>query len=112
MKAIITLVVLGLLGAGGYWLYTRVLSPSEARACRKLAELCGEADSKARTDRCEAMLTKLGEVTGKETMASSEQCILESTSCAEASGCLLSAGGNAIGEFFKGLQRGLTDKEK
>jgi hypothetical protein len=108
-KLVTTVIVLGLLGAGGYLLYRHVLAPPEQRACRHLADLCGNSDEAGQEalQRCQGLLQDLTRASGGKRMKKVTGCILESQSCAKGMGCLAGAGLGAAGEFFDGLREAI-----
>lgn len=108
-KLLLWLVVLGLLGGGGYFVYTRYLARNEASACRKLAELCGAA-SDERLKQCEEQLRRLNEVSGKDSLQKAVRCIDDSTTCPKALGCVVGVGVGAIGEFLQGVKQAVEGK--
>jgi hypothetical protein len=95
--------VLGLFGCD-------LLAPAPERVCNRMAKLCElkPADAKA----CSEELTKSAGVLGKERIDKMTTCVKESTTCAEAGGCMAGTGVAAVGEqldnFMKGMDRALA----
>jgi hypothetical protein len=104
MKA---LVVIALLGAGGYFAWSRIARP-EKRACAKMSELCGDKDGA----RCEKDMDDMRKQLGDETVKKFDTCVADAKSCPEAAGCLIGAGasgvGDAMNKFLKGVGNGLN----
>jgi hypothetical protein len=102
-----TLLVLALLGVGGFLGY-RYLFP-EKRACGKMVELCG-ADA-ATGQRCEQAIVELKKAAGGDSARSAAACVADAQSCPQALGCMAGlvgqAAGGAANEFLKGLQKSL-----
>ena len=110
MKKLIGLVVvLAVVGGAVFGYYE--MRP-ERRACAKLVTLCESADKgdsgkKERKD-CEDTFAELKSTSGPESVEKPAQCILDSKTCPEATGCFVGGVGGgllrgAAGEFFKGL---------
>lgn len=106
-KLIGTLLVLGLLGGGGYWAYSTWFRPPERRACAQLVELCGKRNDSQQIERCERNLARIKRVAGIESTKQAEQCILDADSCPKAAGCVVGAGVKALASFADGLDRAL-----
>ena len=97
---------LGAVGAAG-WMATQVARPPEVRLCAQMQELCGFE---------EEVLANCLEVTEAAFAEHPDRMddVLAcgaSTSCREATGCLVGVGADAVagdvGEFLKGFGRGL-----
>ena len=83
------LIVIAIIGVGGWFAYAKVLRPAPKRACAHLHALCNDSnsdDDKSCTDFFDALKT-----TGGESNDKTAQCVLEATTCPEAIGC--TAGG-------------------
>ena len=110
-KLIVFLVVVALIGIGGWQLYIRVLNP-DYQACSKLAELCakgGEFTSR-HMNSCQEGLRKLKEVIGEDKGRKAAKCIINADSCLGAAGCMAGAGlGGATTEFLNGMRRALQE---
>jgi len=107
MKIIITLLLLGGDGYGGYYVYTHHLAPVEKRACERLHKLCSGDHFQAKLQNCEQTMKELEKLAGKEGAQKSMKCLADADSCAGGVGCLAGAGANAIGEFLKGVQKAI-----
>lgn len=101
-------VVLMLLGAGGYVAWAHWLKP-ERRACAKMAELCGD---KTNVDKCTNDLGDLKKSLGTDVADKFADCTAKATTCPEAAGCLVGAGmkgvGDAMNNFMKGMGNALS----
>lgn len=108
MKGIMTLLLLGALGAGGYYAWMHYLKP-EARVCRKLESLCGATVSKE-PDECTRSIADLRVRIGEDGQQRLDSCMSEAQSCSAVMGCMagasLSGVGGAMEEFLKGLSKG------
>ncbi len=108
-KLIIFVVIIGLLGVGGWQLYVRVFSPGH-QVCHKLADLCANGEMNAdQLKSCKEGLAKLEEVTGPDKARKAGKCVLNSDSCMGAAGCMAGAGLGAAAEFLTGMKRSLQD---
>jgi hypothetical protein len=107
-KFLSTVLVLGILGGGGYLVYKRFFAPKQVRACEKLAKLCGQ-HSKESSAQCEQKMADLEKAVGKPAMDKAVSCLDEATTCARGVGCLVGSGvnaiGNALGDFLEGVRR-------
>ena len=105
MKGILTLIVIGALGAGGYYGWMHYLRP-EARVCRKLESLCGTAAAR-NPDECTRSVADLRARIGEDGQQRLDSCMSEAQSCSAGAGCMAGAGlsgiGGAVEDFFKGL---------
>jgi predicted negative regulator of RcsB-dependent stress response len=108
-KLLVFLIVVGLIGGGVYFGYTRYFSRTPRSACRKLAELCGQR-AEDQHKRCEDAIQRMEQVSGKESVQKSVTCILEADSCAKGMGCMVGMGVGALGEFLEGLKRSVGGK--
>jgi hypothetical protein len=110
MKSLLsTILVLGLLGGVGYLAYKRYAGPDKARACDRLATLCG-SDLKGALKDCEQKMTEVEKTVGKDAMAKTVSCLNEAGSCARGVGCMVGTGVSALGEFFEGVRRSVQGK--
>ncbi len=104
-KLLVILVILGVLGGAGYYVYSQVLYPRERRACIRMGELCGgKSLGDAGLARCEGAFKQLYKMGGKGRTNDAVKCILQSRSCMRAAGCM---GGVSLGitkDFFDGLR--------
>jgi hypothetical protein len=103
-KLLVTVLVLGLIGGGGYYAYKRFIAADQKTACSKLAELCG-AKGEDKRKQCEELFVKMEQVSGKESVQKSVRCVLESQTCAKSMGCMVGLGVGALGEFLEGIKR-------
>ena len=98
-----------LVGIGGI-IGCDVVTPAPQRACNQMAKLCelNEEDAKD----CSNELAKVEKSLGRERMDKLASCLKQSSSCAEAGGCMAGTGVDAIGDqmnkFLKGFSRALT----
>jgi hypothetical protein len=108
-KLVVFIVVVALIGFGGYQLYIRVLNPNQ-QVCSKLADLCagGEMNADQRKS-CMTGLDKLREVSGEDKSRKAGKCVLNSDSCIAAAGCMAGAGLGAAAEFLTGMKRALQE---
>jgi hypothetical protein len=105
MKRLLSIiVVLGLLGGGGWWVYAHVFSPAEKRACAHYAALC---NASAQEPSCQQALQKMRELAGDGAVKKAASCMAEADNCMAANGCIVGAGLGGVGEFFKGMQKAL-----
>ena len=115
MKLLTFLVVVGLIGAGAYWVYTEVLLTEEQRTCGKLADLCGVAE-KADDDQCAQGMEKLRQNIGEKAYEKATDCVDRAESCLTAMGCVAGGGLRGVGQFlegmFDGVGKDLKDKGK
>lgn len=102
-NATVLVLLLGLVGCD-------VVTPSPRRACNQMAKLC-ELDEQDAKD-CGDELAKVERTLGKERMDKLASCMKQSTSCAEAGGCMAGTGVDALGDqmnkFLKGFSRALS----
>jgi hypothetical protein len=102
-KAVLLLLVLGGAGFLVYWLLRA--NPDEA-ACDRLADKCGFKGE--RIEQCKKAMTRVKDTLGDDAVKKIDECVADSKSCPEASGCVL--GGvvkEGAGELLKGLDRAL-----
>lgn len=104
MKLLTTLIVIALLGVGGWYVYTRVLMPPEKRACSRLSELCGESKG---GERCHKGMEEFRKVAGQEAFKNATGCIDKADSCMGAVGCVVRAKLSGLGDFLKGMVDGM-----
>jgi len=104
-----TLLVLGILGGGGYLIYKRYMTPKQVRACEKLAKLCGDGAKDALKE-CEQKMNDLEKAVGKPAMEKAVSCLNEASSCARGVGCMVGTGVSALGEFLEGVRRSVQGK--
>jgi hypothetical protein len=106
-----TLLVLLVLGVGGFLAYRYFVQPAEGRSCRRLADLCGEKASGV--DKCARDVAELGK-TSKEAVERFDTCVAQAKSCGEGAGCLVGAGFGAashmLNDFLKGVGKALEKK--
>jgi len=110
-KLIVFLVVVALIGFGGWQLYVRVFNP-DYQTCNKLAELCakGKDFTSKHMDSCQSGLDNLREVIGDDKARKAGKCVVDAESCIGAVGCMTGAGlGGAAVEFFNGMRGALQD---
>lgn len=110
-KLVVFIVVVALIGFGGYQLYIRVLNPNH-QVCAKLGELCakGSEFTSNHMKSCLKGLEKMRDVTGKDKALKAGKCVLNSDSCLGAAGCMAGAGiGGAAVEFLNGMKRALQE---
>ena len=103
------LLLLLIVGVGGFLIYRYVITSPEKRSCERLAELCGE--KAMGVDRCVGDVTELGK-TSRGAVAKFDACVSDAKSCGEGAGCLVGAGfsaaGNAVNDFIKGVGKALA----
>ncbi len=101
------LVFLVLAAVAGALVYRFVLATPEARACARLAELCG-AES---TTSCEEELGEMRQLAGTDAVEQAADCISGSDTCMEATACTITGllRGTAD-EVLQGIQRSLEQK--
>jgi len=95
-------------------LLVTVLSSScstEAQICGRMETLCGTP-----REECKELVRSTKESLGEDGVHSMKPCFSEATTCGEAGGCVAAKGlknvGAAVGEFFKGLKKGLEEKKE
>jgi hypothetical protein len=103
------LLVLVIVGAGAFLVHRYVMASPEQRACSKMASLC---DMKAdEVKKCEADLTEMSKALGSDVRSKATTCVADAKTCPEAVGCYAGAGmsalGDALNQFMKGLGQGL-----
>ncbi|PIE18811.1 MAG: hypothetical protein CSA65_04040 [Proteobacteria bacterium] len=109
MRVLKVLLVLAVLGGGGYFLYIKVLRPPEKTVCVKLADLCGgEKATKAHVERCEQGIEKLKKVGGERAINKAATCINEVDTCPKAIGCIFGGSMSALGDVLKGMMKGMA----
>ena len=110
-KLLVALVLLGILGGAGYYLYTKYY-PLERRACLHMGKVCGGATAgEAGLKNCEAAARQLYKLGGRGRTDDAMRCILQSKSCLRAAGCM---GGASLGitkDLFDGLNDMLKSKK-
>ena len=108
--------MLGLLGGGGWLIYTKVLRSPEKRLCTKVVELCGKGQlGKKVVERCESGVKQLQQSGGKDAISKAADCVDDAKSCVAATGCIVGASvkaaAGAIGDFLGGVKKALEDKK-
>ena len=104
-KLLVALVLLGILGGAGYYLYSKVLYPRQRRACIKMGKLCGGRElGEAGLKRCEGYFEQLYKVGGKGRTNDAVRCVLASESCLRAAGCMGGASLGVTKDFFEGFR--------
>lgn len=102
--------VVGVLGGLCGLTGCEIMKPAPQRACNQVARLCELSPEDAKD--CSDELSKVERSLGPERMDKLSSCLKESTSCAEAGGCMAGTGVDAIGDqvnkFLKGFSRALT----
>lgn len=110
MKKVLSLLVVAVLGYGGFVAYKHFFR-NERRVCEKLVTLCAKGEvAEGRLESCEKGLLKLRELSGPEKAKKAGQCILESSSCIGAVGCMAGASMGAAEEFFQGMRKAMENK--
>jgi hypothetical protein len=100
------LVLLLLLGVGGYFAWAYLLRPSEKRACAHLVELCSDRDPAQAQARCDEYFDTMKKQSPQE-IDTVSKCVREATSCGEAVGCQ-AGGALRMGlDLGKGLLNGM-----
>ena len=107
MKKLLGVVVLAAVAFGAWKIYT---GHSTRHACARLGDLCDANLSSSDIDECVQQVDKLPDAEAKKGI----ECVNESSSCAEAAGCIMGVVDNAIGkqlkkidgELQKGFDRG------
>jgi hypothetical protein len=112
MKLIGTLVALALIGAGAYFVYTKVMNPPEKRTCKRLAELCAGGAKDRGEERCAESLAQMRKQAGDEAFNRGAECVARAQSCVTAVGCMVGANLRSLGGFLDGLAEGMGLKEK
>lgn len=111
-KAVIAVMVVGLTGVGGY-LGIRAMRP-EAKVCRQIESLCGEAKEEANT--CVGDMEKMKQTLAPDQFRRATDCIVQAKGCAEVNGCRIGMGlrslGNAVSGFLKGVSRSVEQQER
>lgn len=109
MRALVTVIVLAVLAAGVWLVWSRTLAPVETRACRGLVDRCGL--SRERVDACERVVQEVRKASGDDAASRFARCLAEASSCTEAAGCATGLGGAALSrtvlEFVAGLRKSL-----
>lgn len=106
-KLLVVLLVCGLLGGGGWLLYSRYGRSTEQRTCDRVKTLCGEKEARS----CEEAMSELRRLGGSEAAERASACIAEAKSCISSVGCFVGAGLGSLGELFEGIKRGLSDEK-
>ena len=82
----------------------------ESQICGRMETLCG-----TKRDDCSALVKSTKENFGDEGVAGLKACFVEAQSCNEATGCVTGKGlknlTEALGDFLKGLTKGLEEKK-
>jgi hypothetical protein len=109
MRALLAVILLAALAAGGWFAWTRFLAPVETRASRGLVDRCGI--SKEHVDSCERVVEEVRKVSGDDAASRFAKCLVEARSCTEAAGCATGLGSAALSrtvlEFVAGLRKSL-----
>lgn len=83
---------------------------AEAQICGRMETLCG-----TKRDDCKQLVKATQESFGDEGVAGLKACFVEAQSCNEATGCAAGKGlkslTDAMGDFLKGLVKGLEEKK-
>lgn len=106
-----TLVILALLGAGGWYAYTTWLVPPEDKMCGRLAELCG-TQGKHAPEQCPQHLRSFRKAAGDKAFQRASACIDSAESCLAAGGCIAGASVHGLGQFLEGLVDGIDPSLK
>lgn len=86
-------------------------------SCSKQSQICGRMETLCGTERaeCEELVKATQEDLGDEGVAGLKSCFVDATTCGEATGCVAGKGlkslGAAMGEFLKGVSKGLEEKK-
>jgi hypothetical protein len=111
-KAIIAVMVIGLVSVGGY-LGIMAMRPG-ARVCRQIASLCGGAKEAANT--CVSNMEEMKQTLAPDQFRRATDCIVHAKSCAEVEGCRIGMDlrslGNTFGDFLKGVSRSVGQPER
>ena len=85
------------------------VAASDVTACARLADLCSTSDQKVEPASCQKQMADARKMAGSSNVDRSEQCMVDSKTCAAASGCLTGGVGmGAMGEYLKGLGGALS----
>ncbi len=85
------------------------VATSDVTACARLADLCSTSDQKVDPASCQKQMADARKMAGSSNVDRSEQCMVDSRTCAAASGCLTGGVGmGAMGEYLKGLGGALS----
>jgi hypothetical protein len=98
------LFLLVLFVAGGFAAYRYGLFQPERRACRKLAQLCGE--QAGGVDKCVQDLEPLSR-SSPAAVEKLDKCVKDASGCAQGIGCLLGAGATAAGNMLTDMIKGI-----
>lgn len=83
---------------------------AEQQICGRMETLCGTSP-----DDCHQLVQTTKQNFGDEGVTGLKTCFAEAKSCGEATGCMTAKGlkglGAAIGDFVKGVLKGLDDKK-
>jgi hypothetical protein len=88
-----------------------------ASSCTAEQQICGRMETLCGTKRedCSQLVKSTKESMGDDGVQGLKTCFADATSCGEATGCVTAKGlkglGNAMGDFFKGMVKGLEDKK-
>lgn len=104
-KFIGVVLVLGLCGGAGWYIYKNHIS-AEGRTCSKLTELCGDR-SKDSSESCEENLEQYKKMVGEASFDKAVACVDEAKSCMGAAGCMVGGGMGGLGQFLQGMVKGL-----
>ena len=120
-KLVLSLFMLGMLGAAGYGLYLYLMAPHQV-FCTRLVQLC-EVDDPEALKTCNQVLEGLAESEG-EALRKAATCAVESDSCTGATGCIVGASASIgikelapllknsdslVDDFVKGMKKGAGD---
>ena len=115
MKIFITLLVLGGLGFGVWYLLKGRTTP-EQKMCTLLAEKCGKKLSTDKLKLCSEKMTTFRETVGEKPFDNALSCLEKTESCLGVAGCMVGANLGALGDFaqgvLEGMGPGLKDKGK
>src|SRR5262245_22664881 len=107
MKKLLFVAVI--VSVAGYFAWAKVLQPAPKRACDRMVQLCGKADS-SDAGSCEEFFDALDKAGGDEP-GKTAQCVLDAKNCAEAVGCAaggaMKIGAGAAKSFIDGLGKAL-----
>jgi hypothetical protein len=111
-KLIAVVIVLGVIIGGVAW---AVMHTPERQVCSRIGELCGAEGDLGDLEQCVAEVERIEKVLGKEPVERAASCVSEADTCAAAMGCVAGEGMNTmeeqVGEFLKGLRKGLKQKK-
>ena len=96
-------------------LVTASLAVILTSSCSPEAKICGRMDTLCGTPKpeCQELVRSTKESMGDKGIDALQRCFAEATTCGEANGCVTGMGfkhlGAAVGDFLKGLGKGLDD---